>query len=93
MYEQVIRMIIEQCWSQHAAPPRKIAVTPMFFSELRDEMRKKYALYDDPSKEVDLMFGGNTRVYAIPSIEWSRTPPIDPSGHVIAWEVSLSLQL
>ena len=90
MYEQVIRQLIEQCYAKYGWPPRKIAVTTMFFEGLRSEMRKNNPLFrDDSFKMVDIVFGGNTRVYSA-STNWSHKPNTDLSIHVIAWEVSLT---
>lgn len=92
MYEQVIRQVIERCYMQYGWPPRKIAVTVMFFQQLRTELRQNSMTYDDPNKEVDIVFGDHTRVYAIPAIEWSHKPSVELGHHVISWEVSLGFR-
>lgn len=89
MYEQVIRDVISHCYAQYGWPPRKIAVTMLFFQQLRTELRQNNMTYDDPNKEVDIVFGGHTRVYASPgSDHFNRVMNIPE--HVVAWEVSLS---
>ena len=85
MYEQVIRQVIERCYAQFGWPPRKIAVTRLFFQGLRAEMRANSILFDDPNKEVDIVFGGKTRVYATME-HGSNRKLVD---HVQAWEVPL----
>lgn len=83
MYEKAIRDIIARCMSQYGCAPTKIAMTRTFFHLICSDVLDQYVVKPNETPTKDLVFGENTRVYAV-------TPGggYKESHGVIAWEVS-----
>ena len=92
MYEQVIRSVIQRSFDEFGQWPHRIAVTKPFMFGLRQELKlqgHQFAYNTMAHQFDDVIFGGDTRVYAVPDID-THKPSVDLSKHVIAWEVILS---
>ena len=83
MREKAIRDIIARCMSQYGCAPTKIVVTQTFFHEVCSEVLDQYQVKPNEAPTKDLVFGGQTRVYAaIPGGGYKQ------EHGIIAWEVS-----